>query len=247
MPPLAIVGGLAAAGSLAGGVIQGNAAKDAAKTQADAAEKANDLQYQMYLQNRADQEPWRNAGVQALSQLQDPSFQKTFSMSDFQTDPGYDFRMQEGQKALERSAAAKGGLQSGAFAKALNRYGQDYASNEYGKVYDRFNNDQSLKFNRLSSLAGLGQTANGQIGQYGSNYANQASQNITGAANAQGAAGIAGANGWANSLGGLGRTGMDLYAMNNQNNWMNQWSNNQNAATPSNSYFSGSYGDVSKF
>jgi hypothetical protein len=141
-------------------------------------------------------------------------------MSDFQKDPGYEFRMAEGQKALERSAAARGGLQSGGFMKNLSRYGQDYASNEFANARNRFNEDRTLKFNRLSSIAGLGQTANNQIGSAGQNYANQVGNNMMGAANAQGAAGIANANMWGSTLSGLGRTGMDAYAMNNQQNWM---------------------------
>jgi hypothetical protein len=56
----------------------------------------------------------------------------------FQADPGYQFRMQEGQKAIEGSAAARGTQLSGATMKALAKYGQNLASDEYGKAYDRF-------------------------------------------------------------------------------------------------------------
>jgi hypothetical protein len=206
-----IIGGV---GAIAGGVIASNGAKDAADKQADAANQASQVQKQMYDQTRADQEPWRQAGSAALSQLGDPSFQHSFGMSDFQKDPGYDFRMQEGQKALERSAAARGGLQTGGFMKALTNYGQDYASNEYQNAYNRFTNDQSNRFNRLSSVAGLGQTANAQLGAAGQNYANQVGQNYMGAANAQGAAGIASSNAMGGTLSGLGKTWMDYQMMN---------------------------------
>lgn len=156
---------------------------------------------------------------QSANQYQlDPSLTKAFSMEDFQKDPGYDFRMQEGQKALERSAAAKGGLQSGGFMKALTKYGQDYASNEYQNAYNRFNNDQANRFNRLASIAGIGQTATGQLGQAGQNYANQVGNIATSNANAQGAAGIAAGNAWSqglNSIAGAGKTWMD-YTMANK-------------------------------
>lgn len=210
----AVVGGVGALGSVGGAVISGNAARDAANKQSDAANQASQLQKQEYDQTRADQQPWREAGTQALSQMQDPGFQKSFTMSDFQQDPGYAFRMQEGQKALERSAAAGGGFNSGAFSKALTQYGQNFASNEYQNAYNRFNNDQTNRFNRLSSLAGAGQTANSQIGAAGQNYANNAGQNMMGAANAQGAAGIAGANAMNGAISNVGNNMTQGYWMN---------------------------------
>jgi hypothetical protein len=72
----------------------------------------------------------------------------------FQTDPGYEFRLGEGQRVLERGAAAAGGLLSGGYGRRAIRYGQDYASNEYTNVY-----------NRIANIAGIGQTANQQSGQ----------------------------------------------------------------------------------
>src|SRR6476469_6841143 len=129
----------------------------AKNAQQGATNASNAMQKQMFEEQRQDQQPWRDAGSAALGKMQGDDFQKTFTMGDFQKDPGYDFRMAEGQKALERSAAARGGLNSGATMKALAQYGQDFASNEYQNAYNRFNNDQSTRFNRLSSLAGLGQ------------------------------------------------------------------------------------------
>lgn len=208
------VGGGAAVAGIGGALIQGGAAKDAAQTQADAAAQANKMQWDMYQQNRTDQQPWREAGANALSGLADPSFQHDFTMGDYQKDPGYDFRMNEGQKALERSAAARGGLQSGGTLKALDRYGQDYASNEYQNAYNRFNTNQTQRFNRLSSIAGLGQTANAQTNAAGMNYANQAGSNSMGAANAAGAAGIAGANAWGGALSGIGKNWMQATMVN---------------------------------
>jgi hypothetical protein len=204
--------GIAAAGAIGGAAISSGAASDAADKQGAAADKATDLQRDIYNQNRADQQPWRNAGITALGQLGNSDFQRDFTVDDFQKDPGYDFRMQEGQKVLERSAAARGGLQSGGTLKALSRYGQDYASNEYNNAYNRFNADRDRRFNRLSSLAGVGQTATSQVGAAGTNFANQAGSNMMGAANAQGAAGMASANAWSGALGSIGKSGMD-YAM----------------------------------
>lgn len=226
-------GALSALGGIGGAAIQGSATGDAADKQAAAADRANQLQYQMYQQNRADQEPWRKAGADALSGLANADFQRDFTSADFQKDPGYDFRMQEGQKALERSAAARGGLQSGGTLKALSKYGQDYASNEYNNAYNRFNSDRDRRFNRLSSIAGIGQTANSQNAASGANYANNVGANSMGAANAAGAAGMASANAWGNTLSGLGKTAMDGAWLNaSLANQGNDWMKNNTGLAP---------------
>lgn len=131
----------------------------------------------------------------------DPEFGsllRKFGINDFQADPGYQFRLSEGTKAIDRGAAARGNLFSGAAGKALTRYNQDFASNEYGNAYNRYNTDQGNKFNRLASLAGIGQTATNQTQAAGTNMANNVSSNMIGAGNAQ-AAGIMGVG---NALGG---------------------------------------------
>ncbi len=213
----AAIGGVT---SLVGAGISANATKSAADQQAEATREANKMQWDMFQQQRTDQEPWRKAGTTALSGMGNQDFQRDFGAADFQKDPGYDFRMAEGQKALERSAAARGGLNSGGTLKALSRYGQDYASGEYNNAYNRFNADRDRRFNRLSSLAGIGQTANQSVAQAGQNYANNAGGNLMNNANAQGAAGIAQANTWGNTLSGMGRTWMDASAASKQGDWM---------------------------
>lgn len=201
----AIIGaGGAALGGIAGGIIQGNAASSAADKQAAAAAQATALQKQVYGETRQDNQPYLDAGKSALSQMQDPSFQHSFGMADYQADPGYAFRLQQGQQALERSAAARGGLQSGGTLKGLTGYAQGMASQEYQSAYDRFNNDQNTRFGRLSNIAGMGQNAIGINSGAGQNYANSAGNNMMGSANAQGAAGIAAGNQWGSTLSGLG-------------------------------------------
>lgn len=177
--------------STIGKIITGNKAVQA---QTHAADQANDTQKYMYDQTRADQQPWRQAGERALGQMQDSDYMQDFSMADFTADPGYAFRMAEGAKALERSAAARGGLNSGGTLKALTRYSQGVASDEFTNAYNRFNSDRDRRFNRLSSLAGVGQTANSTIANAGQNYANQVSANQIGVGNARGANYIAQGN-----------------------------------------------------
>lgn len=189
---------------VAGAVINSNAVGGAAQTQANATNNATALQSQMYQDQQANLAPYHQAGVQALSQLQNPSFQQTFNASDMeQNDPGYAFRLQQGQQALERSAAASGGLQSGGTLKGIANYAQNYASNEYNNAFNQFQSSQNQRFNQLASIAGLGQTANTQSGLAATNNANATGALTTSGANAQGAAQIAQGNIASNTLSGL--------------------------------------------
>lgn len=131
------------------------------------------------------------------------SLGRDFSMSDFQTDPGYQWRMDQGIQGLDRSASARGLLFSGGELKALDRYNQEFASNEYNNAFNRFNIQGTNRFNRLASLAGLGQTAQGQVGMFGMNAANQMGQNYLGMGNAAAAGYIANGNANTNSINSL--------------------------------------------
>lgn len=158
---------------------QAQAVEQAAGTSAEAQRYAADLQKQMFERQVALQEPWRQAGVGALNQLIPLSQQyQPFGMQQFQQDPGYGFRLSEGMKALERGAAARGGLLSGATLKGVQRYGQDLASQEYQNAFNRYQAERQARLGPLQSLAGVGQTATQALGgaasQYGSNVGNLA-------------------------------------------------------------------------
>lgn len=173
----------------------------------------------MYNQTRQDQAPYRQAGYAALGQLSSGTqaggeFNRNFTMSDFNADPGYQFRMDQGSKALQASAAARGGLLSGGTLKSLDRYGQDYASNEYSNAYNRYNNDQTTRFNRLSSIAGIGQTSTAQTGAAGANAANQVSSAQIGAGNATAAGYINQGNAISNGASSLGNFYLQQQYMN---------------------------------
>lgn len=146
----------------------------AAKVQSDAADKASQATKDMFDQTRADLGPWREAGKSALDQLMH---------GNFKTDPGYEFRQSEGEKAINRAAAARGGWDSGAALKSLTRYNQDYASGEYGNWW-----------NRLAGLAGIGQTATNQTGVLGAGATNQSNDALTSGASARGAGSVGAAN-----------------------------------------------------
>lgn len=197
-------------GAVVGGIATTAAGNKAAKAQTNAAQLANDTQLQMYDQSRADLAPYREAGYKALGDLSAGTapggdFNRDFTLADFQADPGYQFRMDQGQKALEGSAAARGGLLNGGTLKAIQRYGQDFASNEYSNAYSRFNNDRTTRFNRLSSIAGTGQTATNTGATLGANTATGISNNVTGAGNAIAANAVNTGNAVNNTIGSLGQ------------------------------------------
>ena len=152
-------------------------------------------------------------------------YARDFSMQDFQEDPGYAFRLSEGLKALDRQAAARGGLISGAALKASQRYGQDMASQEYGNAFNRYQVNRSNQLNPLMSITGYGQLATNTLGGYGSQYATGAANTMSTAAanqaNALGAAGQARASGYVGqanaltgALGGLANTASDYMSLN---------------------------------
>jgi hypothetical protein len=128
-------------------------------------------------------------------------FNKKFTLADYQADPGYQFRVDQGKQALERSAAARGGVLSGGMLKDLTDYSQGAASQEYGNAYNRFNQDQSSRFARLATLAGFGSAANNTTASAGQNTANNIGNNIIGAGNATASGYVGGANAINNSIG----------------------------------------------
>jgi hypothetical protein len=150
---------------------QSDSAERAAELQAAAARYAADLQQQQYNENVARQQPFYQAGVNALPELVSASRYTPFGQEQFQADPGYGFRLSEGQKALERSAAARGGLISGGAMKAATRFGQDMGSQEYTNAFNRYQAERAARLNPLQSLTGMGQTTAAGLGAAGQNMA----------------------------------------------------------------------------
>lgn len=267
-------------GTVAGGVLASSASKDAAGTQADAANNASALSQANYQQTRADAAPFRSTGVagnatlasllglggtpnsgktyndlapavykryadafgygdfnsvppeyrrQAYAEIEQQALQassgvpdsqfgsltKNFTGADLQNEPGYQFRLNEGQKAIERSASAKGGLYSGATLKSIGRYGQDYASNEYGAAFNRDLQSKQAKYNFLAGVSGSGQTATAQVDQLGAVNAGNVGNMITSAGAARGA-GIVGSANAINSSIGNGINAYQNYSMLNR-------------------------------
>ena len=204
---------------------QAGAARDAANTQAEANRYAADIQYKMFQEQQALQKPWLEAGQNALTRLtgglaKGGEFGTPFSQTNWQQDPGYAFRLAEGQKALDRSAAARGGLISGNALKAAQRYGQEMGSQEYQNAFNRYYREREAMLNPLQSLAGVGQTTAQSLGgaaqQYGSAAGALASATGASSANAL----LAQGNARASAYGGYGQAaGQGLQGL--YNNWNN--------------------------
>jgi hypothetical protein len=190
-----------------------DAAKSAAETQAQSAREANELLYKMYQEQKGLQEPFRGAGITAQNRLLDllglsqnkgaegfGRYSKDFGMSDFQQDPGYAFRLAEGQKTLDRQAAARGGLISGGALKAATRYGQDMGSQEYQNAFNRYQTNRANQLQPLGSLLTSGQAAASNQAAAAGNYGTQAGGNITGAGAATAAGQVGSTNALTNAL-----------------------------------------------
>lgn len=129
------------------------------------------------------------------------SLLKNFGMADFEKDPGYQFRMDEGMKGVQGGAAARGNLLSGAAQKALQKYGQDYASNEFSNAYQRDTANKTNTYNRLAGIVNSGQGASNQISNAAGQYAQNTASNNAALGNAQAAGAIGQSNAWSNGLG----------------------------------------------
>ena len=233
------VAGSVVGSSLIGAYFGNKSAKDAADKSAEATMASVAEQRRQYDQTRADQQPWMQAGTGAINRLgagvmANGEFGSTMPFDfkyDANADPGTAFRMSEGVKALDRSAASRGGLLSGATLKGVQRYGQDLGSQEYQNAFNRYTTgfnanagERNQLFNRLSGVAGTGQMATNTVDAQGAATAsNIGNAYMTNAAN-QGNAGMAGAamrnsafSGGANALGRMyGNYGRSPYAMGQQ-------------------------------
>lgn len=183
---------------VASAAIASNASSKAAKSQTNAANQAgerSDRQFDIsrqdqlaqLAQQREDSKPYREAGYTSLAELmkgtaEGGDFNREFGADDFKADPGYAFRVAEGEAGLNRTLAANGSQYSGAALKALERFRSGTAAQEYGAAFDRFNTNKTTRFNRLASLANVGQTSNQQQSAAGQrtyeNIANLGASNV---------------------------------------------------------------------
>lgn len=236
--PLIVAAGIGAAGSILGSALSGRAssraASQAARTEKQIAAADRTQQWKMYQQGRRDNEqfyqrgrkdlfggfntaqrvidPYDNHGPGAANKLADLAgvTGNGSAVRALAADPGYQFRLNQGISAADRGAAARGMLQSGAQAKALNDYGQGMASNELTNAYNRVNGvlgmAQQASTNRANLYSSQG-TALGNLSQgqasgmqaLTQNTGNQISNTYQGSAARQGQAILAGGQGRASA------------------------------------------------
>jgi hypothetical protein len=159
------------------------------------------------------QEPFRQGGITGQNRIMEllgiggdatagdyGRFGRDFSMADYEADPGYAFRLAEGNKALERSAAARGMVMSGSMFKGAQRFGQDLASQEYQNAFNRYQTNRSNQLNPLQSLMGAGQTATNQLTSEAGNLGRSLGENELGAGNARASGYIGSANAYTNAI-----------------------------------------------
>ena len=229
-------------GSVISGILGSSAAGNAAKAQEQSQKQAQANSQQNQQQaigaqqqatgfQQASQSPYTQAGAGAVTQLSNllgspgggwnQSFQAPTAAQAAAT-PGYQFQLQQGQQALQNSAAARGGLLSGGTAKALDQYSQGLASTDYQQTYNNaFQNYQQQyqqyqnQVGNLQNLSGLGQSATQNLtnlsqagaqnqGALDYNFAGQQNQAITNYGNAKASGYVGQANAWGNSINQIG-------------------------------------------
>lgn len=209
-----------AGATLVSGAVGSKAASKAASAQVQATDQAAAVQREMFNKQVELQAPFREAGLTAQNKLMgmlglsgapgDAGYGKyagDFTMQDFTTDPGYAFRLAEGNKALDRTAAARGGLLSGGAMKAAQRYGQEMGSQEYMNAFNRYQTNRANQLNPLQSLMGAGQTGANTLTQAAGQLGSNLGENAIGAGNAR-ASGYVGS---ANALTGALNQGVNNY------------------------------------
>jgi len=228
----AIIGGVA---SIGGGLLASSGAKKAANTQAQAAQDAQAAQERMFQKQIELQEPFRQAGLTAQQQIMQllgiggdqtaagyGSLAKPFGTEQFEADPGYAFRQAEGMKALERSAAARGGLLSGATLKGIQRFGQDLASQEYQNAFNRYQVERAARLNPLQSLMGSGQSSANTLTSAAGQAGQAQAQNLMNAGAARASGYVGSANALAGALGGIGQMAVQYPMYQAQLNYLNR-------------------------
>lgn len=155
----------AAAVTVVGGAINANSAKKSAASANAGQQAAIAEQQRQYDQTRQDQMPWLQAGTNSLGQMQALN---AGDFSSFKQSPDYKFAYDQGLATLDRSAARNGNLFSGGHQADLMKFGQGLASQNYNTYY-----------NRLASMAGVGQNTAANLGSFGQNAANNIGNSLT--------------------------------------------------------------------
>jgi hypothetical protein len=206
-----------------GGAAASRGASRAARAQTQAADQAAQVQREIFERQTELQEPFRQAGITSQNELLRllglggeagtpgyGSIGAPFTAEQMQADPGYAFRLAEGEKALGRMQAARGQYLGGGAIRAGTRYGQEMGSQEYMNAFNRAQALMGTRLGALGSLYGAGQAAAQQVGQ----QAGQMGTNVSNLLMQGGQARASGYLGQSNALAqalGQGAMGYGLY------------------------------------
>lgn len=202
---------IGAAATIGSAVISSDAATSSANTIAGADQNALNASTSIQQQNvaaiTANEQPYINAGKASLNTLSGDmgpggSLSTPFTLADLQTDPGYQFDLQQGNQAVQRAAAAQGTLNSGGTLKSISNYTTGLASNEVQNAYNRYTGTQTQQYNQLAGLVNQGIGATNTVNAATTNQANQVSGFTQNDVIGAGAAGAAGTIGQSNAIGG---------------------------------------------
>jgi len=217
-----MAGIITAAGiTAAAGVYGANQARRAGRDQANAAREGQAMQERMFNRQNELNEPFRQAGLAGNARYMElmglggntnalgyGKYTKDFGLDDFQKDPGYEFRLTEGLKELDRRRlAGGGGFRGGAAIKGGTRYSQDYASGEFQNAYNRNRQNRLDQLNAYGALSGIGQNATNVLSSAAGDFGARSAASAMDIGNAQGAARMNSANALAGSVG----QGMNYY------------------------------------
>lgn len=210
---------------------QASAAESAAQTQLQGTREAARIQKEMFDVLNAQQAPYRQAGYGALTKIQDmlPQFTaqypayKAFTAEDLKSNlaPNYQFMLEQGLGATRQGMNV--GSPGSNVTTAATKFAEDYASNAYQNALQNYMAQQAQGFNqyqtglgnvynRLASIAGLGQAATGQSAQLGAATGSNLSQLAVGGAGALAGGQVGAANAMAGGMQGLGNAGF-LYSL----------------------------------
>ncbi len=198
MPFGVAAGALGAVGAIGGALISSSASKKAAQTQADAANRAADMTQENQQQVREDLAPYRDAGSATLRTLQDrlPDLTAPFNptVETLLNTPGYKFTLDQGLKAVQNSASARGLGVSGAAMKGAADYATGLADNTYKTQFDIDQANKTNAYNKLLGIVGAGQSSAAQTGAFGTTATQNAGNFLTSGANASAAGTVGSAN-----------------------------------------------------
>lgn len=238
--PAAIIGGaIAGAASIGSAMIGSSAAKSAAKTSAAAADRSLAVQQEQFNQTTANNKPFLTTGTSALDRLAGlygldsvnsdgsvkPGSTPNLSgeNSSFYQSPDYQFALDEGRKAIDASAAARGMIDSGATRKAQIKYAGNLASSNFNSYAGR-----------LQELAGIGQAAANSQAAAGAGFANNYSNTLQNSATDQGNATLAGANSSMSALNNLAGIAGSTINQLGKNPFQSSYTGNAGAPPPPN-------------